>query len=753
MKEYFGMDFHGRKGIVSHHGVCDACRRLTVLCSYGTGRFLSVLKFPLIPLGNVHILDECPLCGTRGMTSGRKYRKLRKKDLAEMMEGFLVDADNPDTALNGLHTLMVYNEESWFMDLKHSYGRRFETHMQVQLVIAEGLCRFGHYDEAETYCRKAIVLNAGPQAEELLAHCQSLREKKDAARMASLCLRPESMLRPYAFVMAVAASLLITFVSLGLSAMHNHTAWLVNGSDISYSIEIAGKHHQLQPYELKRIKLRIGKHRLQTHGLPGHTEPLSFSYTTSLLRQKLENRALVLNPDAMAVMVAETLSEGHTTNRVWFGKAIHVLAGIDYPFSSFPAWAGSKHSAQTRLFIHRPDRHVEMMGFLRTHGYAGDDIAYARRALAIHPAGAEGEALLRTATRNLTTEQVLSFLDAEKSVSPPLPAWHCFYQNFMEVHRPEHDLQGEYATLCKTYPNQPEYYFLLGRVARNRDTATLFFERSEKGTGSRGLGYHAIAYDLLCSGRFREAQPYAKKALEQSPDDPAFQKLDLQIHLALRQYDAPLRSVRVKREADPGNGEWIAEEIKYLTLLGEHAATTEIMNNFSVNQDGWSAYFQAVRFYAIGNMADYLDNLLRSGREGARLQQLLHAGDVEAARNLINESKDAETAARLILYCAASYHGGLSIAETELAKATAETGATTAAQRAAVLMLSDDAPPSIKQLLELRLAPPEKALHCAALGFKFPARQRAFFNLARKFNTTPEYPHLLLKKWTREVAR
>ncbi len=750
---FFGVDQYGRQQIVSHYDHCDTCHRLAALSSYTTARFINLRRFPLFPLGKtIRVIDECPHCGHRSITSGRKYQKKRKKDLAAMMDGFSSEGDNPYAAMNGLQTLMVYDEESWFMDVMQSYGRRFETHMVVQLLIAQGLCRFGHYLKAATYSRKAIVLGAGSHAEELLAFCEARSEKKEAGYVEPPGLQPESILRPYAFAAAVTVGLLITFVANGISAMHNYTAWLVNGSHIPYSVEIDGSRYLLDRYGLKQIKLRLGKHQMQVHGLAGRRPPVLFSYKTSLLKQKFGSHALVLNPDAIAVMVEETLFEGQTTNRYRFGKIVYALENIDYPFSSFPIWVDSKHSTRTRLFNHVSTNHLEMVEFLRVHGDPDDAPKYARRALVIDPSGAETENLLDIATSDLTTDKALAFLQHGKTILPPLPAWHCFYQNFMETRRPEHDLQTEYAMLCKAQPDIPECYYLLGRVTRNRAIAKLLFEKSESGMGSRGLGYHAIASDLLYQGRFKAALPYSKKALEQSPNDPEFNELDKQIHLALYQYNLPLHQVQANLETDPGNGEWIAEKIKYLTLIGEHKAATEAMNSFPGIGENWNTYFHAARFYVIGNTTDYLENLLASGRENAYLQQFLHNGEVEAAHNLLGKNEDHEYTEHLILYCAANHHGHPGIAENELAKAIAAIGKPMSARRKATSILSAETPPSLEQLLNLRIIPKEKAILCTALGFKFPAQRKTFFNLSRKFNYTPEYPQLLLKKWTRKTV-
>jgi len=434
---------------------------------------------------------------------------------------------------------------------------------------------------------------------------------------------------------------------------------------------------------------------MQVKGLAGSNSPVSFDYKTSLLRQRLGDYALVLNPDAMAVMVAETLHKGQTTNHYYFGENINALTGIDHPFSSFPIWAGTKRSAQTRLFNRVPTNHLEMVELLRVHGDPADVAEYARRALVIDPSMAETEELLKIAISDQTTDQALAFLQKGKTISPPLPKWHCFYQNYMEVRRPGHDLQTEYALLCKAHPDMPGFYYLLGRVARSRASAKLLFEKSEQGSGSHGMGYHAIAYDLLCSGQFKAAQPYSKKALEKSSGHPEFKEVEKQIHLALRQYEPLLQHVQANLEADPSNDKWGAEKVKYLTLLGEHTAATEAINNFPKTSNNKNACFLAARFYVSGNVAGYLENLLASGAENASLQQFLHAGKVEAAHSLFGKNKSHEYTAHLILYCAAEYHGHSKIAETELAKTIAELGQSTSIRKEVASILSSETPPPL----------------------------------------------------------
>ncbi len=749
MSNYFGKNCYGKKNIVSHYADCTSCHKPTVLSSYTTQNCLHFFNIPILPLGRIHIADECPYCGHCNPVSHRIYRKTRKKDLAVMMEAFTTDADNPDSTLNGLQTLMVYNEKSWFMNVENSYGRRFETHMMVQQIIAQGLCRFGEYTEAIIYCQKAIALGAGPRAEELLVLCQSLREKSEAYPIDQVAPKPESMLKPYAFLMTITALMFLSLIYTGLSATRNLHAWLVSGLPVPYSVDIDGTRYELEKYGLTRIRLRLGKHEMQIHGLSANTDPVEFKYTTSLLRQKLDNHALVINPDAIALLVCETLESEQKSKTYHFGEAINTLSGIHYPFASFPLWVGAKDSAQTRLFNLVPNTHLEIVNLLNAQGRQEDAIQYARRALEVIPDSEETQDLLKVAVKDFSNEQIIEYLKPGIESFPPRLNWHFFYQDFITTFKPEYDLQTKYALLCESHPEVPEYYFLLGRIVQNRDSAKLLYEKAERGRGCGGMGYWAIARDQLCSGQFSEAQPNAEKALKKAPESQLFTQLTHRIHLALRQYDILLSDVRDDLAQNPTNGMQTAELIKYLTLLGKHSAADEAARKFEGIGSEWGAYFNAARFYAVGNTDDYLESLSASGIGNNEWQQLLHAGDIEAAQMLLNEREPVEYLDRLLLYCAARFHNHPRIAKTALDGAIDRLDASTGTKHTIATLLSQPASPKLKDLLDLQIWPEEKAILCTALGYRFPARQDAFFKLAQKFNHSLEFPQLLLKKWAR----
>ena len=727
----FDTDCFGKKDIVSQYAACTSCQKTAVLSSYTAHRFVHLNQFPLFPLGRMHVADQCPHCGHRNMVANRTYQHQRKQDLAQMMNSFTEDADNPDVTLNGLQTLMVHNQETWFLNVVETYGMRFETDIRVQLKIARGLHRFGHYGKAGTYCQKAIALGAGAEASVLLTECQTMKERSEAHHIDLAGVQPESMLRPYAFIIFLTLAMMGSLAFMIKSAMRHHTALLVNGLPISYNVEIDGTVYPLEPYELKRVMLRLGKHEMLAHGLTRQTEPVSFKYTLSLLEQKRGNQTLVLNPDQLALLVAETAPGEGTAPAHYFGESVRILDEVSQLRNKAPAYP------------------LEVEELLRAK--VGPDAAdrYTHRMLEEVPGGDGTEDLLSVIVEKMSLEDAAVFLKQGMRTATPILAWHVFYQDYVKSRCAAYDLENEYALLCEKHPDEPEYYYLLGRVVRNRDSAKLLFEKSLQGRGSDGMGCYAIARDLLCSGQFPAARPYAMKALAKAPDNRSFIALVRQIQLALRQYDNLLESTRSALASDPDNGLLMAEQIKYLTLLGEHQAVGEATQRFSGPEGRWGAYFNAARFYVVGNTADYLANMAISEMKDAAWQKHLHTGNLKEAHEALSTKEQSQNTDPLLLYCASRYHKQSESADAAMAQAIARMSSSTGPQQAMAYMLSQPSPPTVRQILDLRIWPEDKAVLCAALGFRFPRHQTAFFKLSQNFNYAPEFPQLLLKKWTR----
>jgi tetratricopeptide (TPR) repeat protein len=705
-----------------------------MLNSYSTTRFALFLKVPILPTGKFQIVAECPHCGQRGITTYRKFSKERKRNLDLMMDGFTTDADNPDNCCHALHTLMIYGEQSWFSNVRKSYGMRFETNPRIQYIIAQGLCRFGDYPLAITYCQKAIALGAGREAAELLEFCHTLMATAENQNgFDHLKVSPESASKAYVPIAALAATVSIAMALTGISAMRNHYAWLVNGSLQPYRFILDGSPYTLKAGARRHIKLRLGKHELKMEKEP----VFAFEYSMPIYKQLLGKHLLVVNPDEMALLM---LDEGHGTNVV-FGQKIHRIPGTIHSWLGFQALE-KQTDRLSRIGLFRPDTHgamVTRLNELYPDGKAA--AAYARHALAMSPETDEAPKLLDVALAGLDHDAAVAFLETGTAIDPPLLPWHIHYQDHALAYGSKETLVREYTQSCKAHPDDPEFYFLLARIVPNTADAYALFRHSEKGRGMHGMGYYEIARSQFIRGEFEEALESSALALELNPGQTEMEELHEQLLLATRRYDMLLATID---QQDPQNA---AKTVLYLTCAGYHREAENAIARFGSALPEGGARLNAIRFHAVGNMEDYLRCLADSGDSHAELERCLSLGDIAGANRLVSADENHPWWEHLVLYCADMNLHETEMANVHLEKASTELGDGTPAKKEIAKLLATEIAPELDAIRQLDIAPREKALLCAALGYRFPERQAAFFQLSLKYNFTPAYPQNLLKKW------
>lgn len=734
MATFIETDYFGTHEIASSFCRCVHCKRLTVLSSYSTTRFIKVGGIPLFPAGQFRMLDECPVCGCRGTTTRRRFNKERKKHLADMMDGFAENADNPDNCCHALHTLMVYNEKTWFEDIRKSYGLRFETHMEIQHLIAQGLCRFGEYANAITYCRKAIVLGAGKPAEELMEFCHTLLEAAESRNdLEKLAVQPESVKKAYIPFVSLLSGLVLLLFAQGVSAMRTHRAWLVNGSLQEYTFELDGKAYSLQPGARKQIKLKLGHHKLRMD----EQNLIEFDYSFSLIKQLLGKHLLVINPDAMALLS----TEGEQGKSYSYGQHIHSIPGIALPFYGFRTMEVETEESQ-HIGLIRPDTHMQMVEQLQELASAEAAEQYARRALLMDPATAEAGGLLQVALASMPEKQALAFLEHGRAIRPALLPWHLKYQDLLLLSGKRKPLVQEYSGLCKARIGEPALRYLMGRVLENPEDARKFFLSSEQGEGMGGLGYHAIAHNHYIRAEYSNALDYSLKALQKDPQNREFNAQHRSILLALGKYDELLASIN-QTDAD------MAEEtVLYLTCAGFHREAEAAINRFAAENEGNIApKLNAIRFHAVGNMNGYLTCLADAGDPGADLKRAYHEQRVADADRLLSGNTPHAWWEHLLLYTLATRKNEPAVAEAHWLKAAAETNARSLAGAKTRSILEAGAAPDVETLRNLDLTPREKAVLCCALAARYPERGKELSALSELYNFNPGYPCLLVKHW------
>ncbi len=745
----FETEYIGKSDITTHFCRCDACHRLTMLSTYSTTRFAKLVNIPLLPIGKFRMVDECPQCGNRGVTSARKYAKERQRNLDLMMEGFASEPDNPQNCAHALHTLMVYDMESWFHDVRKSYGLRFETNMQIQHLIAQGLSRFSEYQEAMNYCRKAIVLGAGKQAEELLAYCQSLLEASEGTKdLDALKVQPESPLRAYTPLITLTATAAIVMITMAVSSLQNYKAWIVNGSLQKYGFALDDQTYELEPGDAKQIKLRLGEHELKMEDSP----PQSFRYSIPLIKQLLEKHLLVINPDNMALLAIAASSDHNKNNQTTYSSSgrIRLFTGISEPQHGLHK-ISPKAKRIPSISLYRPESHMAMVKLMLRLEQEDSATAYARHALRMNPALKESAELLQVAFKGADDSEILAFLRKGMDAAPSLLPWHLYYQNYMTINHPRHDLEHEYTLRCNSNPDDATNYYLLARVVRDRQSAYRLYEHADKNNAMGGLGLYAIAHDHYIRGQFKEALPFSTQAMQRSPQNGAFRELNENILLALRDYDS-LLSDTLKTRIQSQSRSLADRTVLYLTCAGYHKEAATEISRIGEKWPEDLLHLNAIRFYAVGNISDYLECMADMGNPHTALEEFLHRDQIADADALISQKRDHPYWEHLVLYCAAMSQNKLQIAERNMEKAIREVDAGRSSYNRIVKMLSGEETTTLEAIRNLDISAQEKALLCVALSYRFPDLEQPFDDLALSYNFTPAYPQLLLKKWIRQSA-
>lgn len=749
MNNPFSIEQVGKKRITSHLTLCAGCKQLRLLSSYTTTRVSMFFSLPILPFGKMRILDECPTCGHCGQVKSRAFNKERKKNLSLMMEGFTHSADDPENCCLALHTLMIYNEASWFEDIQKTYGLRFETNLEVQLLIARGLCRFGEYERACEYCHKALALNGGKETQELLEFClAALVATKHSLDLEQWTVREESTRTVYIPIISFTAAIMIFFTMQGVSAVRTHRAWIVNGSLRKYSFTLDGEQHILRPGNYQQIKLKLGEHVLEFDSKPA----IHFTYSLPLFKQLLDKQMLIINPDATALLaIAETHGEANPPQIIFsFGEQVRTLDGLRQPLRDIRK-LDTNTPTTDKVCLYRPETHMAMVQLMKSFGLDRESIDYARLVLADNPSIDESVELLEAALDRADDADVLAFLKDGLAATPSLLPWHLYYQNYMMIHHPEYNLERDYTLRCKDHPDEAESYYLLGRVVHNLEAACTFFEYSETLPRMEGEGYQAIARSLFVRGQFQEALPYSNKAVACNSTNAVFLNLNEQLHLALRQYDELVGHIKSSR-SELSRREQSRRTILYLTYAGYHREAEAEAVRLSNQDDARLPELNAIRYYAVGNISDYLSCIAETESGPAKMEQLLHNNLIEDAELLISQNEKHAYQEHLVLYCAAMHQGFSEIANNNLQKAIAEAGHVTPSLHRISTLLSDESMPTIDAVQNLDIDAQEKAILCVALGYRFPELQMPLYTLAEKYNFNRTYPQLLLKKWIRSSS-
>ncbi len=727
--------------MTSHFCQCDFCKRLTYLNSYTTHTFTKLLRIPLFPREKIQIIDECSRCGKKGITSAKKYAKERKRDLARLRKD-ISEKKNVNQFAQALYTLMIYNMEPEFNKARKSLPFDYETNPQIQLLIAQGLSRFGHQDEATIYCRKAIVLGAGKEAEEFLRYCETLQTA--AGNSTRNQLKPKSATLAYLPLTLVIALFIALGAYLSKSSLNYSNAWIVNGTLQSYTFTIDNKTYTLSPRGVEKIKIGLGEHTLKMGDQPA----FSFTNNDPLIKQLLKKTLLVINPDDMALLAVKKMKENNQPGETIYSHdgQIRVLENVPFSKKGFKQPLLSPLEKTDSIALFRPQNHEGIIKQLQQINQPEAAEKYARSALEMDPFTEEAKLLLPLAVKSMNDEETLAFLKKQVDRVQSLLDWHLYYQDYMKIHHPETDLEAEYFERCKQNPSEPEGRYLLARVAKNREIAHGYYEASDENYGMKGMGYYTISHDLYILGSFAEAQPYIQKALLHDPSEKRFRDLYENILLGQRNYKklAELAEESLQTNPKPSD-EIIQKTVLYLTCAGSHQKAIEAITKYAEEGSAQYAQLNALRLYATRrNIKGYLQNLRTAKDAHVDFEEFLYNGEIQLANDALTALDSAPWQDHLLLYCAAMRQENVALAEQNMKQAIEDLSEEALTQIADLLSKAQSVTPDSVQKLDIDA--PDKALLLTTFSWSNPEKKSEFRALAQLYNFTPVYPQLFLEE-------
>lgn len=570
---------------------------------------------------------------------------------------------------------------------------------------------------------------------------------------------------PFLVPAAIVLFALWSFFSKAYEKGANREVWLVNGTGNEYRVDINGSQHVNRVDAATKITLAEGTWDMTFLETPFPVEDVSVTFETPFFSRIFSSPTVVLNPDGLALLGrAETTYSEHEvdaedTYETFHSSRVYSFPDIDYPFRPFPRQIklDSDKSAErrSRLYNCRTEFPDDYLGIAYSCIPRDDLPPYLSRALLIAP---EDQMVLYgyygICGGLSKMDQFMAFIKGGLGKRPILVDWHRLYQNAMEQRQPQYDIKGEYGALLEKEPDNPYLYYLLGRVTDDEDKAEALYLKSE-GMGSRiGMGYSAISYNHLCMGRNREALDFLNRAMAARPDRKNFASFRTDILLALKDYEALLKMVRMERQKAEYEIELVALEMQYLALSGRKDEAKALGEGFLQREKNNMTREQAVQFkhffdgalaVAVGDLDGYVSSLEKSAYPNPFHAAIVRQ-QVDDCMRMLEEQDSMDASRYLIAFCSASTAGQKAKADQLKARAIALLKEGMKEEKKIAKIFMGDAPADPEAVNNIKILPVDKAIMAASLGLSFPGKKAEFFKVADKYICHPDFSHLYLKK-------
>ncbi len=838
-----GTSYWGKSNREVHRHNCQHCQTYGDLESYDTTRYFVLIFLPLIPLGKLRVLDQCPSCAKHLTIKLKEWRTLRQTTVAEAVTAYEQNPSSLEAAHQAVQACTTYQDRATFVGLAGKILTGFPNDPDMTATIGATLEFFGHLEEAEVAFRKSRVLRDDEGSREALGFVQlrlgkpdearpmlqhlfeqgdltrtgplfalveayqaqgrhadalqtldmleqrfptlesdkafrksrklSQKHQKSGKKFVSAAVAPApvvageslgSRLAPFIWPTLLLA-IIGPLVIVGMSSATSHQVYLLNGLPQRYAVELNGEIHHLPPGRAVPIEVAQGEdHVLQVASGGPTIEPVNFRIDLPMWKSWQGDHTFVVNPDRLAVFVwSETEyavnpdpnAESPTELRT--GEAFYTYEGVDYEFVEYPEEV-SLPSSSSRVLRQQLDvlsdrDPTELYSILSYETEGEVALDYLRRAVTLMPT--HDYALFLFA--GVAPVDEFTEVAAPRLAARPVEVeWHRAYQSAMDTEDRIQDLINEYAALLAADPDNSRLLYLAARLDLDLGSTIARLDRAIELDPSNSWAYNSLAYQKAALGQFAEALPLVVEARRLMPDNLTFQTFEAELMVANQHYEPLLEANLQQQEADPLNGELVAQEILLRVANGEPSTAEARVETFLQaltsapdaeawgDPEQWRAYLQAMVSRGRGDLATFGELMGKIEGPWGVFQSAFARGAMAEAAEALTESGNLTVENHLLIYLGANKAGETELAEQHLHAAIEQFGQGDQEQRAIARRLAGESPDI--DFLRLGLSPASKSICLAALAVRDSKNRRAYRELARTLNYQLDFPKLELDR-------
>lgn len=164
-----GTMYYGRRNATQQTGVCDHCHREGVLISYDTKHYFVILFIPIIPLGSLHVIEECPSCTRFRVMPLHKWTALIERELGGSIRAYLETPSHPELAKLAMCQTLAFNHEDSFLAISEELENALPQNAEI--LTMRGTCyeHFKFLPAAETSYRQSLAIRPDAKTSRRLA--------------------------------------------------------------------------------------------------------------------------------------------------------------------------------------------------------------------------------------------------------------------------------------------------------------------------------------------------------------------------------------------------------------------------------------------------------------------------------------------------------------------------------------------------------------------------------------------------------